>query len=93
MPQISNAGDAEGKMSEAILDVKYHRLCVHPPVGKSKQYCTLMLTVIHAVEQGQPTDRDNISWKLITNLPVETIEDAVRKLTWYALRWKIETFH
>ena len=85
--------NAEGKMSEALLEVKYHRLCVHPPVGKSKQYCTLTLTVIHAVEQGQPTDRDKISWKLITNLPVETIEDAVQKLTWYALRWKIETFH
>jgi hypothetical protein len=85
--------DVEGNMSEAILEVKYHRLCVHPPVGKSKQYGPLMLTVIHAVEQGQPTDRDKIIWKLITNLRIETVEDAVQKLTWYALRWKIETFH
>lgn len=32
------------------------------------------------------------SWKLITNLAVATHADAVRKLEWYALRWKIETF-
>lgn len=31
-------------------------------------------------------------WKLITNLPVATHAEAVHKLEWYALRWKIETF-
>ena len=29
---------------------------------------------------------------MITNLPVATHADAVHKLEWYALRWKIETF-
>ena len=33
-----------------------------------------------------------IDWKLITNLPVESLADAVEKLQWYALRWKIEVF-
>ena len=27
------------------------------------------------------------------NLPVKTLADAVEKLSWYALRWKIEVFH
>jgi hypothetical protein len=85
--------DSEGKMFETTLEVKYHRLRVLPPAGKSKQYPALMLTVIHAVEQGQPDGRDRIEWKLMTNLSVTTPEDAVQKLAWYALRWKIETFH
>lgn len=34
-----------------------------------------------------------IVWKLITNIPVDSAEDAVEKLQWYAMRWKIETFH
>lgn len=29
----------------------------------------------------------------MTNLPVVTDEAAIEKLNWYALRWKIETFH
>ena len=31
-------------------------------------------------------------WKLITNLLVAIHAEAVHKLEWYALRWKIETF-
>ena len=34
-----------------------------------------------------------IDWKLITNLPVRSRKDAVEKLAWYAMRWRIETFH
>jgi hypothetical protein len=49
--------------------------------------------VIHAIERGQPEGRKPIQWKLITNLPVKCKADAIEKLDWYALRWKIETFH
>jgi hypothetical protein len=36
---------------------------------------------------------DDIDWKLITDLPVQSREAAIEKLRWYALRWKIEVFH
>ena len=32
-------------------------------------------------------------WKLITNLPVDSLSKALEKIGWYALRWKIEVFH
>ena len=32
-------------------------------------------------------------WRLITDLPVGSRADAIEKLEWYALRWKIEMFH
>lgn len=85
--------DTKGKSSTAVLEIKYHRLQVCPPIGKEKRYINLMLTVIHAKERGQPQDRDPIDWKLITNLPVTGKADAIEKLDWYAMRWKIETFH
>jgi hypothetical protein len=53
----------------------------------------LELTVIHALERGAPTGSKRIEWKLITNLPVASRKQAVEKLDWYALRWKIEVFH
>ncbi len=52
-----------------------------------------MLTVIHATERDVPKDRDKIDWKFVTDLPVRSRKDAVEKLRWYAMRWKIETFH
>jgi hypothetical protein len=53
----------------------------------------LTLTVIHAEERGTPKNRKKIDWRLITDLPVHSRKDAVEKLEWYALRWKIEMFH
>jgi len=49
--------------------------------------------VIHAEERGTPKNRKKIEWKLITDLPVQSRKDAIEKLEWYALRWKIEVFH
>lgn len=64
-----------------------------PPIGKQKQYPELDLTVIHAVERGAPKGRKPIEWKLITDLQVRSRAEAIEKLDWYAMRWKIEVFH
>lgn len=85
--------DSKGKPSTAVLEMKYHRLQMCPPIGKEKRYTNLTLTVIHAKERGKLKDRDPIDWKLVTNLPVTCKADAIEKLDWYAMRWKIETFH
>lgn len=49
--------------------------------------------MLHARERNVPQDRERIDWKLITDLPVQSRKDAIDKLRWYAMRWKIETFH
>jgi len=49
--------------------------------------------VIHTRERGAPAGRDPIEWKLLTDLPVDSCTQAVEKLQWYALRWKMEVFH
>ena len=83
----------QGKVSKAVLQLRYCRLVVLPPIGKQQNYPKLILTVIHAQERGQPQGRDRIDWKLLTDLPVRSRHEAVEKLEWYAQRWKIETFH
>lgn len=85
--------DKKGAISEALLEVKYRRIKVLPPIGKHKEYAALWLTVIHAKEKIKPKNRKQINWKLITNLPVTSNEEAIEKLNWYAMRWKIEVFH
>jgi Transposase DNA-binding len=82
-----------GEMSEAVLEIRYRRIRVLPPIGKQKEYPELLLTVLHANERGTPKGREKINWKLITNLPVQSRAEAIEKLEWYAMRWKIETFH
>jgi Transposase DNA-binding len=85
--------DAKGERSEAVLEIRYRRIRVQPPIGKQQRYPELTLSVIHAHERGIPKGRERIEWKLITDLPVTSRTEAIEKLTWYAARWKIETFH
>jgi hypothetical protein len=85
--------DQQGNIVDAILEIRYRRIKVLPPIGKQSRYPALSLTVIHAHERDEPVDRKRIEWKLITDLPVSSRREAIEKLNWYAMRWKIETFH
>jgi len=85
--------DDRGRVSTARVYLRFCRMTVHPPVGKQKRYPALSLTVIHAHERGTPEGRDPIRWDLLTDLPVADLAAAVEKLDWYALRWKLETYH
>jgi hypothetical protein len=85
--------DNNGDPADAVLEIKYRRIRVLPPIGKQKRYPTLTLTVIHAEERGTPKNRKKIGWKLITDLPIRSRREAIEKLEWYAMRWKIEVFH
>lgn len=85
--------DAKRQPIQVELQLRYSQMTVHPPIGKHKKYRPLSLTVIHAWERGKPAGRKPIRWKLLTDLPVESLESAIEKVDWYAQRWKIETFH
>jgi len=76
----------------AKLALKFKRVNMLPPIGKARRYPPLSLTVIHANEVDPPEGRKPIDWKLLTDLPVESAEQAIEKMGWYAMRWKIELF-
>jgi Transposase DNA-binding len=85
--------DSKGCPQQALLEIRYRRITVLPPVSKQRHYPALKLTVIHALERGEPVGRPRIEWKLLTDLPVNSRLEAIEKIDWYAMRWKIETFH
>ena len=85
--------DDKGKFGSTQVELSYRRMTIVPPIAKRKRYPPLTLTVLHAREPEEPVGRPRIDWKLITDLPVESHADAVEKLHWYAMRWKIEVFH
>jgi hypothetical protein len=85
--------DSDGQSQKATLELKFQEMEVHPPKAKEGKHSSQVLTVIYAVEQGTPEGREPIVWKLLTSLPVKTTGEAIEKLNWYAMRWKIEVFH
>ncbi len=82
-----------GEVERVNPEIHYKRIRVLPPIGKQKRYPALMLTIIHAEEHEPPAHRAAVVWKLVTNLKVGSPGEAIEKLQWYALRWKIEVFH
>jgi Transposase DNA-binding len=85
--------DEHGRVSTARVLLRFCRMTVHPPIAKKRRYPVLSLTVISARERGTPAGRDPIRWELLTDLPVEDLASAIEKLNWYAMRWKLETYH
>ena len=51
--------DRHGKVSEAVLELKFRRILVQPPLYKQRRYPALELTVWHATERGKPRDLAN----------------------------------
>jgi hypothetical protein len=84
---------ADGEVIRAVLEIRARRVHLLPPLGKQRRYPALDLTVLHVTERNPPSGRKAIEWKLLTDLPVRSRREAVEKIRWYAMRWKIETFH
>ncbi len=59
--------DNNGDHANVVLEFKFRRNRVLPPIGKQKRYPPLTLTVIHAEEHAAPKNRKKIEWKLITD--------------------------
>ncbi len=48
--------------------------------------------VVQAQEKNPPKGEDAIQWLIVTNYPVESLEDAKKILHYYTIRWDIEIF-
>ncbi|CAB3774636.1 hypothetical protein [Paraburkholderia humisilvae] len=75
----------------ATLELCCQQMPVLQPIGKQSRYLAPELTVLHARKRDPPARRLRFEWKLVTNLPVRSRAEAIEKLDWYAMRWKIET--
>jgi hypothetical protein len=47
------------------------------------------VTALLATEAQLPAGEESLEWLLLTNLPVETPEQAIEKLSWYLCRWQV----
>jgi hypothetical protein len=53
----------------------------------------LKIHAIYVSEIKTPEGCFPIDWMLLYNLPINNFEDALEKIRWYCLRWRIEVFH
>ena len=92
--QLPNRSITQVKTLE--LEVRFAEVTLKTPQRRHKNAAKLPAIALHAVylrETGAAQVDEPVEWLLLTNLPVQTFEQALEKAAWYARRWSIEVFH
>ncbi|OGB25651.1 MAG: hypothetical protein A3I66_22785 [Burkholderiales bacterium RIFCSPLOWO2_02_FULL_57_36] len=87
---------ARGNLPERTtrLAIRCAPVRIRPPRSrKGKGLAEVDVYAIWAIETGPPEGIDPIEWMLLTSVPTHTLEQALERLSWYARRWTIETWH
>ena len=75
----------------AQLEVRAIRVMVKPPHGRSS-LPMVSYNVVLVEEVDGPGDGTDVSWLLITSLPIDTLAEIQRVIDYYVARWTIEVF-
>ncbi|MCP4737060.1 MAG: IS4 family transposase, partial [Bosea sp.] len=72
--------------------IKVVRVTLKAPLRPDRTLPDITVTALLATEPHPPAGEEPLHWMLLTNLPVETPEQAIEKLSWYLCRWQIEVY-
>lgn len=79
---------------QAVLSLRYCRLPLAPPRHRKREGLPAVeLWAVLVSEREPPADTEPIEWLLLTTVAVNSVEDAIERVQWYACRWGIEVWH
>ncbi|MDZ7761908.1 MAG: IS4 family transposase [Desulfovermiculus sp.] len=77
---------------EATLFLRAKKVKLHP--GRHLAHkAPVSLWVVHALEEHPPANDEPVEWFLLTTMHIATFEDALKCLSWYCKRWRVEDWH
>jgi hypothetical protein len=87
--------DVPTQNRRASLELRFVPVTLRPPerMTRSKTKLHGPCWVIHVGETVAPAGSDPLTWTLLTNIPVTSLEQAIERLGWYRRRWSIEEYH
>jgi hypothetical protein len=78
----------------AEVGIRWTQVTIQAPaVGPKKGWPPLNLWTIWVYEDMPPHGAERLEWMLLTDLSINTSEEAWEKVLWYRLRWGIEEWH
>jgi hypothetical protein len=78
----------------AQLDIRCAPMRIRPPRSRQGQgLAAIEVYAIWAIETAPPSGIEPIEWMLSTSVATRTLDQAVERLSWYARRWTIESWH
>jgi len=79
------------KARQATLEIRAISVTVKPPAARPHLPCVTVNLVL-AEEVNGPGDGTDVSWLLITTLPIDTISGVLRIIDYYVARWAVEIY-
>ena len=70
-----------------VLTVRVERVTLHPKGGEP-----VTVTALRAREESPPAGVEPLDWRLLSNRPADTLDQATEWIQWYGTRWSIEVF-
>jgi hypothetical protein len=84
---------SNGRRARTVVQqIKTARVTLKAPPRPDRTLSDVSVTVLLATEINPPADEDPLDWWLMTNLLVETAEQAIEKIAWYLCRWQVEVY-
>jgi len=88
---------ATGKKRKVQLEVRFAKVILQQSKNnfgiKARDESDLTFYAVHLSEKNPPPKANEISWLLLTTLPVETLDEALQVVEIYRKRWGIENYH
>lgn len=79
------------KARQAELEIRALDVAVRPPHARP-HLPGVAYHVVLVEEVNGPQDGTDVSWLLITTLPIDSVEDVLRVVDYYVARWMIEIY-
>ena len=81
----------------AVLEIRFGYFEMNPRKNnvnnKIKKFGNLKLNLVYVIEKNTPEGLDPLEWMLLTDITINNFAEALEKVKWYCLRWRIEVFH
>jgi len=77
---------------KADVDVRAACVTLRPPWRADRKLPPVTVNIVLVRETNPPAGDEPIEWLLITDLPIDTIEQVRQVIQYYCVRWMIEVF-
>lgn len=92
---IDVSGNNGRKPRKAVVNISYGLVTIAPPGKLSGEYENepLFMWAVRVWEPHPPAGEEPLEWILLTNVPVENVEQAHTRAGWYGIRFMVEDYH
>lgn len=78
----------------ATIQLRWKKVRLRPPRHRAAEKLPILtLWAVWASELTPPAEGDPIAWMLLSTKPIQSTNEAIERLDWYACRWGIEVWH